>query len=127
MYYQEEDLTYDKHPQGEVTMKDTKNLEPKTLEQRAAEVADDASSETFAAFIVEFEDALSETTKRVETERVIFDTSIDTATAQRTITQNEIARSRLRVKLAEFQQKFAAQSIVGDPPQTTDGQPANGR
>ena len=70
--------------------------------------SDDASSETIAAIIAELEAALSETTKRVQMERLIFDTSVDTAVVERTITQNEIARSRLRVKLSEFQHRLDA-------------------
>jgi hypothetical protein len=78
------------HQQGENIMKvetKTKELEPKTLEQRITEVASDASIDTLSRLIAEVEDAISETTASVERERALaIDADPNTEAAHRTWT-----------------------------------------
>ena len=87
-----------------------KNLDtPKNIEQRITDAlaADDATSDTLGALIAEVETEVCQTTKAVEMDRAL-DINTDIAVEHRTITQNELARSRWRVALADLQQKFVA-------------------
>ena len=84
-----------------------KNLEARITAALANST--EITSTDLAILLQETENVLSETAIKIERERAFDLTkSPDVTTTHRTLTENELVRGRLKLKLPELQQKFAA-------------------
>lgn len=90
-------------------MKTLDTSKNQTLEHKISSVlaANDATSDTLAVLIAEVENAVSDSTVRIERERALdISLSPNVEAAHRALTEAEFSRARLRLSLPDLQHKL---------------------